>query len=468
MSLRPRGTSLILGLVVACNGDPGQGESTGTEPSTSADASTGRDDASTTGSTAAESTTGSTTALDDTSGDPSEGTTGNEVEEPCGEGPWTCVPVPPTGPYGSASFEVPAAQNWVDTGLYLRAGQTATISESGEWFVNQGTGNPIDHGPCLIGDLVARIGLHYKDPALTCVAGEVVFVADKDGILFVGGLPENDLGESYEARFDATGSKMVTVTSDGDTVPTVESRGSSGYAFAEVTSGWVELRGDHVILTLPTATAMQDAAQLEAAVARLDEIYELEHELRGALPQHGQRIRFFPDPDVVPLGYMLAGNPVRMDPILVDATFANRISQAGVPGVDVWGFAHELGHDFTFTGRLWWYQENSLESWPNLFSIYSLGALGIPLHEQALACEGAAPVDYASWDAWAGLCFLLQLQAAYDWAFYQEFFAQLNATDPARVPSGPAAWTFNHDRFEAIAGEDVTPLFVAWGVPNPG
>jgi hypothetical protein len=457
---------MSLGLAVACNADPGRGDATGSESSTtSPDASTGTpDDPSTTGSPIP----GSTTAVDDTSAGSSEGSTGADVEETCGEGPWTCIPVPPTGPYGSMSFEVPAAQNWVNTGLYLQAGQTASISESGDWFVNAGTGNAIDHGPCLIGDLVARIGLHYKDPALTCVSGQADFVADKDGILFVGGLPENDLGETYEARIDAMGSKMVTVTSDGATVPTVEALGSSEYAFAEVASGWVELRGDHVIITLPTTTALQDAAALEAAVARLDEIYELEHELRGALPQHGQRIRFFPDPDVVPLGYMLAGNPVRMDPILVDATYANRISQAGVAGVDVWGFAHELGHDFTFTGRLWWYQENSLESWPNLFSIYSLDALGIPLHEQALGCEGAAPVPYANWDAWAGLCFLLQFQEAYGWPFYQAFFAELNAIDPASVPSGPAAWTFNHDRFEAIAGEDVTPVFAAWGVPNPG
>ncbi len=366
------------------------------------------------------------------------------------------------------TFEVPAAQNWVNTGLYLEAGQTATISESGDWFVNPGTGNPIDHGPCVIGDLVARIGLHYKDPELTCVAGEVVFTADKDGILFVGGLPENDLGETYEARIEATGAKTVTVTSDGATVPTVEAVEAAAYLFDEVSSGWVEVRGEHVLLTLPTSTAGQDAAVLEAAAARLDEIYELEYELRGALPQHGQRIRFFPDPDVTPIGYMLAGNPVRMQPVLVESTYANRISQAGMPGVDIWGFAHELGHDFTFTGRLWWYQENSLESWPNLFSIYSLEALGVPLHDQAVACPGASPTDYSTWDAWDGLCFLMQFQYAHGWSFYQGFFGQLNAIDPSEVPSGPAAWTFNHDRFEAIAGEDVTPMFQAWGVPNPG
>ncbi|MEM7154498.1 MAG: M60 family metallopeptidase [Myxococcota bacterium] len=454
---------VAVALSLACNTSEG-GAEPGSAESTGGSGSGGE-------TTGAPATPENTTAADTTGGDESSSgsTTGDSpVDEPCGEGPWTCLPVPPGGPYGSMTFEVPAAQNWVNTGLFMQAGDTATISEEGSWFVNINTGDPIDHGPCFIGDLVARIGLHYKDPALTCVDGEVVFTADKDGILFVGGLPENDLGETYEARVAAEGFKTVTVTSDGATVPTVESVLAAEYPFDEVASGWVEIRGDHVLLTLPTSTAGQDAAALEASVAILDEIYELEEELRGALPQHGQRIRFFPDPDVTPLGYMLAGNPVRMQPVLVQPDFSDRISLAGMPGVDIWGFAHELGHDFTFAGRLWWYQENSLESWPNLFSIYALEALGVPLHEQVAGCPGSEPVAYEQWDAWDGLCFLLQFQYTYDWAFYQAFFAELNAVDPVIVPSGPLAWTFNHDRFETIAGEDITPVFEAWAVPNPG
>ncbi|MCH9681920.1 MAG: hypothetical protein K0V04_10840, partial [Deltaproteobacteria bacterium] len=188
--------------------------------------STASDDPGTTGAVddtaISEPTTGGSTATgDDTAG--SEGTTGgSQVEEPCGEGAWTCLPVPPAGPYGSMTFEVPAAQNWVNTGLFLEAGQQATITESGAWMVSPNLGDSIDHGSCVVGDLVARIGLHYKDPALTCVRGEANFVADKDGILFVGGLADNDLGETYESRFWAEGSKTVSVTSEGATVPTVE------------------------------------------------------------------------------------------------------------------------------------------------------------------------------------------------------------------------------------------------------
>ena len=450
----------------ACGGSRSEDEQVGSEET---GASTEVLDGSTSTSSdgSAESSVGATEADEDTG---SDDTQGEPPQELCGEGPWTCIPTDPTGPYGSRTFDVPAAQNWVNTGLYLEAGQTATITEDGSWFVNAGEGNAIDHGPCVIGDLVARIGLHYKDPALTCVHGSATFVADKSGILFVGGLPENDLGEVYEARIAAMGHKTVTVTSEGATVPTVEAFEAADYPYALVTSGWVEIRGAHTILTLPTATALQDAAVLADSVERIDLMYELEEELRGAVPQHGQRIRFFPDATVESFAYMLAGNPVRMVPVLVDAGFADRISQLAMPGVDNWGVAHELGHDFTFVGRLWWYQENSLEAWPNLFSIYVFEALGLPLHQEIAGCStDSAPMPYvANWNPWAGLCFLMQFQYRYGWSFYETFFDQLNALDPASVPSGPAAWTFNHDRFEAIAGEDITPIFQAWGVPNPG
>ncbi|MGB1014175.1 MAG: M60 family metallopeptidase, partial [Nannocystaceae bacterium] len=281
-------------------------------------------------------------------------------------------------------------------------------------------------------------------------------------------LPSNDLGETYETRSNATGSKQLTITSDAETVPTLDAADATAQWLDTVASGWVEVRGQHVILTLPAATAAQDAELLAEATDLLDAMYELHAELRGALPQHGQRIRFFPDPNIEGIGYMLAGNPVRMDTVLVEADNPNRISNAGEPGVDVWGFAHELGHDFTFVNALWWYQENSLESWPNIFSIHALEALGLEIHANALACDGAPPVAYDGWDAWSGLCFLLEFQTTYGWAFYTEFFAALNTTPHGDVPGGPMAWHWVHDQFEAVAGDDLTPTFAAWNVPNPG
>jgi hypothetical protein len=379
----------------------------------------------------------------------------------CQAGPWTCIPVAGTQPYGSHTFDVPAQQNWVMTGLYLRKGQTATISESGGWQLSN-LGDSIDHGPCKVGDLVARIGLFYKDDALTCVKGSATFTASQDGILFVGALAGNDLGETYESRSDASGKKVVTIASEHDSVPSVQAAAAATFAFGDVPSGWVEIWGQHVILTLPVASAQKDAQVMARAAERLDSIYELEAELRGALPHHGQRIRFFPD-GTQP-GYMLAGNPVRMATTLVDGGDKTRISRSGEAGTDIWGFAHEMGHDFSFAPHgFWTYEENTLESWCNLFSIYSLEKLGVPLNDSTLDCTDASSGDYDTWDAWGGLCFLRQFQFRYGWDFYKQYFQQIKDT----TSTGGDPWTFVHDKFEGIAGEDVTPLFEAWNVPHP-
>ncbi|MGB1013991.1 MAG: hypothetical protein ACPG4T_07650, partial [Nannocystaceae bacterium] len=224
--------------------------------------------------------------------------TESDTDEPlldCSKDGWTCVTVDPEEPYGEHTFEVPAAQSWVNTGLYLEMGEQAIISESGEWFVSNNEGDSIDHGPCLVGDFVARIGLYYKDEALTCISGnDVVFTADKPGILFVGALPSNDLGEAYETRLNATGAKDVTISSDGQVVPTIEGDEAAGYDFDAITSNWVEVRGEHVILTLPVATAAQDADLLANATDGLDAIYDQHELLRSAVPHAGQPLRFFP------------------------------------------------------------------------------------------------------------------------------------------------------------------------------
>jgi hypothetical protein len=388
------------------------------------------------------------------------GTGGMAPSDGCGAGSWTCIDVDGPASYGNHTFDVPAQQNWVNTGLYLKKGQTALLSESGSWQLD-GTGDGIDHGPCKVGDLVARIGLYYKDAQLTCVKGQAQFTAPRDGILFVGALAGNDLGETYETRATASGKKSVTVMSDGSTVPTVLGEAATSYDFDSVKSGWVEVWGKHVMLTLPTASAKKDAAVMARATGRLDAIYELEAELRSALPQQGQRIRFFPD-GTQP-GYMLAGNPVRMATTLVDGGDQTRISRSGETGTDIWGFAHEMGHDFSFAPHgFWTYEENTLESWCNVFAIYALESLNQPLNDSTADCTQSSTGSYDSWDAWGGLCFLRQFQFRYGWDFYKKYFQQIKDTES----TGGGAWTFVRAQFETAAGQDVSPIFDAWGVPQ--
>jgi hypothetical protein len=216
-----------------------------------------------------------------------------------------------------------------------------------------------------------------------------------------------------------------------------------------------------VIATLPIASAKKDAQVMARAMKRPDDIYGLEAELRGAVPHHGQRIRFFPD-GTQP-GYMLAGNPVRMATTLVDGGDKTRISRSGETGTDIWGFAHEMGHDFSFAPNgFWTYEENTLESWCNLFSIYSLETLGVPLNDSTLDCTETSTGDYATWDAWGGLCFLRQFQFRYGWDFYKSYFQQIKDT----TSTNGDAWYFVQAQFEKAAGTDVTAIFDAWNVPH--
>jgi len=306
--------------------------------------------------------------------------------------------------------------------------------------------------------------LYYKDPAITCIGREGTITAHEDGILYVGAVVSNDLGETYEARKDAVGSLMVSVASEGETVPTIDHDVAPYFDYSQVTSGWVEIRSAHNILTLPVATAQQDAAKLTQASQRLDDIYQQHKTLRGNTPYHGQPIRWFADTKDAP-GWMLAGNPVRMDPALVAANSKDRITLAAEPGNNDWGFAHELGHNFNFSGGDWYYTTFAgLEAWPNIFSLHAIEQLGLPARDVS-DCESKKS-SYLSkgahenglGGAWTGLCFLSELTEQYGWEIWQNFYQKFN-------PQPGHGWGFLRDRLSDAAGEDVTPIFNSWNIP---
>lgn len=384
---------------------------------------------------------------------------------------WVQVQVDAKGPYGEQRFELPAAQSWANTGLYLRTGQSAQISATGTWRV--ATDIALEHGPegldgsnergCKVGQLVARIGLYYDDAQLSCIGAQGSITAHRDGIVFVGGLVSSDLGESYESRRNASGKLSVSVQSQGDTVPTVRPELASYYSYEQINSGWVELRSEHTIVTLPTATAMQDKAKLAAMLQRFDDIYQSHKDLRAAVPHHGQPIRWFADGGAP--GWMLAGNPVRMDLALVDAQSSDRITLAAEPENGDWGFVHELGHDFNFINGDWQYAHSTagIEAWPNIFSVYAQAQLNLPLRDLDCARKKAFYLAHGRFsdlqnDVWLGLCFLLEFKDQYGWDFYKRFHAELN-----RAPF--IGWDALHMRFERAAGEPVRTIFETWKVP---
>ncbi len=391
------------------------------------------------------------------------------------------VDVPATGPYGTHQVSVPAASNWVMTGLFLREGESVTLSAEGSWSIDGQTFTgpegrtelPMDRG-CARGSLVARLGLHYADE-LHCVGPGTTWTVPRDGILYVGANFDTDLGETYGTRLPMAGALTVTVESTGDTVPTVPATEACEYDYTAIASGWVELRGRHTIITIPAADAEIDRETAAPSIDVIDQIYDTHAQIRPSVPYDAQRVRWFPDPQVSSFAYMLAGNPVRCDPSLMSGVPTQRILNAIDPPTDVWGFAHELGHSFTFSNGTWSYMILNLESWPNLFTLYTLDILGRTHPNVDSYCDGKdaylANGAYPTLrdDPFLQLCFLMELTTQYDWDFWEAFFLAMDMTTGGDIPYDPnndaVTWTFVRDRFNQAAGADTTPVFNTWKVP---
>jgi hypothetical protein len=399
-------------------------------------------------------------------------------------------PLPPSVSYGTRQVSVPAIANWVNSGLYLRAGQSVTLSAFGSWVADRkpelGPTGPEGRDPsrtergCTIGSLTARLGLGYEDPAIFCVGSGSTITAPKDGILYLGAIIDTDLGDAYEVRHDNSGTLSVVVSSAGSTVPSVQAAQIAGYDFTRVLSGWIELWSRHFIVTVPTSIARADRATAAASLDFLDRAYDRHAEVRGTVPFRGQRIRVLADEVLVPRGWlMLAGNPIRTVPgAFAGAPGHDHILRSSDPAYGVWGIVHELGHDFAHARGPWWYQVGTLEGWPNVFTVHTLRALERPdpicghdatcptarfcARRAAYMAEGTYQQFTEDTDLY--LCFLLEQEERYGSALYPAFFRRLNAMSGAEVGNH---WGFIRDQFNAITGVDTTPSFEEWKLPLP-
>lgn len=391
------------------------------------------------------------------------------------------VPVPSSGSYGSYTFPVSAQENWLNTGLYLHAGETAEVIASGTWTVGDRTVGPEgdaslgEERGCPIGALAVRSGLRFEEP-ITCVGAAGTFTAPSDDIVYIGMIESTDLGEAYGERLDLGGSLEVTLSSEGETVPTVSAELLDSYDFSAVQSGWVELRSAHHIVTIEAAEVIADLDVAAASLATLDAIYEVEAALRGMTPYSDQRVRWYPDATISSFAYMLAGNPTRCDPGLMNGFASQRILRASEGPTDIWGFSHELGHSFSFANGAWVYQYLNLESWPNIFTLHALRDLDRTADQPNIDtyCDGRdaylAGGDYETLrdDPFVQLCFLMDFEETYGSAFYPNFFAGMNTQSNADLPydgTDQSIWRYLRDRFNLAAGQDTTPLFETWRVP---
>ena len=390
------------------------------------------------------------------------------------------VPVPASGPYGTHTFNVPAQTHWVNTGLYLRAGESVTVTTSGSWTIDDDTMGPEGDGSlgqergCDRGALAVRSGLRFED-VVTCLGTDGTFTAATDDIIYMGMIFATDLGDTYGERLRVSGELEVTLSSEGDTVPTITTEALEQYDLSAVSSGWVEIEGTHNLVTIPAAEALADIDVAVDSMATLDAIYAVEEDLRGAVPYSGERVRWFPDASIESFAYMLAGNPTRCATDLMSGQPDQRILRAVEPDTDIWGFSHELGHSFSFVGGTWVYQYVNVESWPNLFTLRVLDTLkrteGQPNYDSYCDGQGAyfsgGTYEELASDPFLQLCFLMDFEVEYGPTFYESFFRDMNTQtndDVGYAGTDASVWRYVRDRFDLAAGEDTTPIFEMWGV----
>jgi hypothetical protein len=126
----------------------------------------------------------------------------------------------------------------------------------------------------------------------------------------------------------------------------------------------------------------------------------------------------------------LAGNPIRMDPVCMDADLLN----SGNPG---WGAAHELGHDFVsdrdFVGAssYYWEEGDGTEGWANFMAFYAFdNRVFVNSNYDSAFWANVWETSPKPTDIFQGL--IVKMSHQYTWNIAKVFFRKYIAADPAR------------------------------------
>lgn len=355
----------------------------------------------------------------------------------------------PDETYGQRSFTVDSRTYWQNSGLYLQAGQTATVAASGEWTIWNGETAPF--GPdgheqlsiyegCRKGSLVARVGLGLGSQSLHCVGSSGTIMAEADGIVYFA-MNDSATPELHNGKL------TVTIDSDdGILAPDVSATKAATFDYCAYGSGWVELRSaKRFILTIPTALANKERATLVQTLDDLDRLYDRYSELAGtATPYGGMRIRLYPDFAVRSTGWMLTGNPLLYDPRNLAAVEPSpmRLLSAFQSESNAFDLARAIGVAFSRAhGSRYQPDDAAAQAWGGLFATYAkdvaTGAVNTgtpsenPCKSQA-AYEQSGDFAQLAKSSDLQLCLLTALEAAGGWEAFQKYFAGL--------PVETAAW----------------------------
>lgn len=342
---------------------------------------------------------------------------------------------------------------WVSTGLYLNAGETAVIRHPElrnlRFQVGCHTDTNWHH------DNWTRFpSLVYAWPA---TGGETKIASPFGGLIYV--LAPRNSGGAVSMNFSGVVRSPRYVR--GKTSP------EEWRQMVEQAAGpWAEFESERLILTVPSAAArkVSDPQELMALWERIMDLYVK----LGTRPiTHKERIV---TDRQISAGYMHSGYPIMTGLDVQDLV----VSTEKLTTEGSWGHWHELGHNHQQSA---WTFDGTTEVTCNLFTMYvyehvinrAAGEDRVKAGEPKFRAFIEKGAPYSEWkaDPFLALYMYWQLRDAFGWEAYEKVFAGYRDADRAALPKNDQEkrdqWM---TRFSRTVGKNLGPFFEAWGVPT--
>jgi len=242
---------------------------------------------------------------------------------------------------------------------------------------------------------------------------------------------------------------------------------------------WTELEGKYVILSVPSSV-VRDLDNPTALMKHWDQIMLAIYHLYHA-PIRNRPERYCVDRQIS-AGYMHSGYPIMtFEDVAKTFIDTKQLEVVGGKIGSVWGFYHEMGHNFQQDAWTW---DGCGEVTNNLFSLYGAEVenkvtpatygLAHPAMDPAaiqkrLAKYLADGAKFSDWqnDPFLALSMYAQLREGFGWAPFTQVFGEYFTLKPSEEPHTEIE---KHDqwmvRFSEAVHRNLGPFFQAWGVPT--